>query len=109
MILVTIEMLPGGDPKHPRRRLLQQIAIANVGGDHKTGHYDVVIPKSPEYAKSAGIWKRGRVTGFPRLRLGPADLLLRALVACVGDRNKSAVTDLAARDLDSPPDAEATA
>lgn len=109
MILVTIEMLPGGDPKHPRRRLLQQIIIANVGGDDKTGHYDVAIPKSPEYAKSAGIWKKGRVLNFPRLRLGPADLLLRALVACVGDRNKGAVADLGPRDLDSPPDAGALA
>ena len=39
------------------------------------------------HAKSPGIWKRGRVVDFPRQTLGPWDLLLRALVATVGNRN----------------------
>lgn len=105
MIVVTIEMWPGGDANHPRKRLLQQVVITNIGGSESIGDYLVAIPKSPEYARSKGIWKQGIVRGFPRKRLGPADLLFRALAACVAQRNP----DARVAELGSEPDAEATA
>lgn len=105
MIIVKIELWPGGFEDHPQKRELQRIFIANVGGTAQVGSYDVVIPKSAEYAKRPGIWRKGRVTGFPRLRLGPADLLFRALAACVGDRNR----EVALGELGDEPNAEATA
>lgn len=110
MIVCTIEMWPNGDQNHPRKRELGRIIITNDGaGTDSCGNYDVKIPKSSEYAKRPGIWKRGRVVGFPRLRLGPIDLLLRALIACVGDRSADAVQALGPSDLNDPPSAEASA
>lgn len=88
MIIVTIELHPstGGPP-----RLLGRGKIVNDGsGTSTTGNYRVVLEKSPEYAHSGNVgkpWKQGVVIGFPRQRLGPWDLLLRALRAAVGGRN----------------------
>lgn len=112
MIVVKIEMWPGGIENHPRKREIGRVVIANVGGDNATGHYDVTMPKSAEYAKRLGIWKQGKVLNFPRLRLGPHDLLLRALIACIGPRSKDAMARLGDGTLDGPPGAaemEATA
>jgi hypothetical protein len=92
MIVVKIEMWPGGNENHPRKRELQRILITNIGSNAQTGDYDVTIPKSAEYARRGGVWKAGKVRSFPRLKLGPADLLLRALVACIAPRNREAVT-----------------
>ncbi len=103
MIVVKIEMWPGGMEDHPRKRELQRIFITNSGGTNEIGHYDVKIPKSPEYARRGGIWKSGRVVDFPRLRLGPADLLLRALVACIAGRSREAVATIAGRELGDEP------
>lgn len=88
MIYVRVELWPHGNPG--RARLLGEATIANTADSadrQNVGNYDVRLMKSPEYAKTSGIWKRGRVEGFPRKRLGPWDLLLRALTATVGDRN----------------------
>jgi hypothetical protein len=111
MLVVKIEMWPGGNENHPRKRELQRILITNAGGDANVGHYAVVIPKSAEYAKSPGVWKKGRVLNFPRARLGPADLLLRALVACIGDRSKATLIDLDLKEasIGGEPNQEATA
>ncbi len=35
-----------------------------------------------------GAWKKGRIENFPRLRLGPHDLLYRVLKSVVGWRNR---------------------
>jgi len=86
MIYIRIEMWPKGDKT--KARLLGEGQIANVGGTAANGNYTVKLLKSPEYAKTSGTWKSGHVEGFPRVRLGPWDLLLRALQSCVGDRNR---------------------
>lgn len=87
MIVIRIEMWPLGDES--RKRELGVGHIINDGnGSVERGDYRVELLKSPEYAKSPGIWKKGRVQNFPRLRLGPWDLLFRALAATVGDRNR---------------------
>lgn len=89
MIRVTIEMLPGGQENHPRRREIGRIEISNdVTGSLSTGNYNVKLLKSKEYSSAPGVWRRGRVEGFDRVKLGPYDLLYQALKACVAGRNK---------------------
>ena len=88
MIVCKFEMWPRGDSAAARP--IGEIRIANIGGDQNSGDYRIELRKSPEYAKRPGIWKAGVVRGFPRLRLGPYDLLLRGLAACIQQRNPGA-------------------
>ena len=86
MLRVTIDLLPSGDES--RKRTLGVVEIANdLTGDIEFGNYDVRLMKSL-VGKHTQTWKRGRVEGFPRERLGPYDLLYRALRATVGGRNR---------------------
>ncbi len=83
MIRVTIEMIPLGIGK-PRH--LGTIEIANdASGTSNTGNYDAALSRRD---KPARAWRRVRVEGFPRLRLGAYDLLYRVLHAAVSARNK---------------------
>ena len=82
MIVVTVELLSAvtGARTH-----LGTAVIANDGrGTVTSGNYDVRLSKR---GRPADIWRRGRVEGFPRKRLGAWDLLYRALRATVGGRN----------------------
>lgn len=84
MIVIRIEMWPLGDEK--RKRLLGIARISNDGlGTADTGNYKVELSK---FGSETQIWKRGRVESFPRLKLGPWDLLFRALARTVGYRSK---------------------
>lgn len=86
MLYVRIELWPRG--VREKARVLGEGTITNTGiGGPTLGEYSVKLMKSPEYSKSGGIWKRGSVMSFPRLKLGPWDLLYRALKATVGSRN----------------------
>lgn len=96
MIVIRIEMWPQGDES--RKRTLGVGHITNTGAQTlftgaTHGDYDVTLFKSPEYAKSPGVWKKGTVKRFPRSRLGPWDLLLQALVSAIGDRNRYAIRE----------------
>jgi hypothetical protein len=85
MIRVTIELIPWGfgEPEN-----IGTIEIANDGkGTADVGHYEARLLKSPKYAARPGVWRKAAIRGFPRLRLGPYDLLYRVLRAAVGDRN----------------------
>jgi hypothetical protein len=93
MIMVNIEMWPGGDSA--RKRPIGSMTIANIGGSSERGDYRVRLMKSPEYAKTAGVWKSGKVEGFRR-HFGPFDLLLQALVACIAYRAETPLPSLAA-------------
>lgn len=98
MVRVEITLVPSdGSPE----RLLGRGKIVNTGeGTNALGTYRVELEKSPEYAKASNVgnlWRKGRVQRFPRLRLGPWDLLFRALLAAVGDRNMADVADELAR------------
>jgi hypothetical protein len=89
MIRVTIEMIPGGvgEPRH-----LGTIEIANdETGTLDKGNYKVRLAK---FGKPTGTWMRAVVTNFCRKTRGPYDLLLQALVATVGDRNKAVLNEL---------------
>jgi hypothetical protein len=97
MIYIRVEMWPGGFKK--RARLLGEATIANVGGERSQCDYEVKLLKSPEYARPGNVgsvWKGGIVRHFPRQRLGPWDLLLRALLATVAYRNREAVREVRA-------------
>lgn len=102
VIRCTIEMLPGGIEDHPRRRTIGVVEIANVGGSDQVGTYRAILSKNLDTVRAGkgGIWRQahfapdaahelevwdvvqGKVVGFPRQRLGPYDLLYRALEAC---------------------------
>lgn len=86
MLRVTIEILPHGDESKSRVLGIGYV-INNGEGTPDVGHYTVELLKSPEYAETKGVWKRGAVRRFPRKRLGPWDLLYRALRSAVGSRN----------------------
>lgn len=111
LIVAKIELWPYGNAN--RARDLGVVEIANTGGDINHGDYDVRLQKSPEYSRRPGIWKKGAVKGFPRRRLGPYDLLLRALANVIGDRNPEAhhfaFTTLRELDRSSAPDGHSAA
>ena len=91
MMYVRIELWPGGN--RDRARVLGEAHIANDGEqtlfeNQSVGSYRAELLKSAEYAKRPGVWKHCRVTGFPRARLGPWDLLFRVLRKTVGYRNR---------------------
>ena len=102
MLRCTIELIPGGDEKHPRRSVIGVVEIGNVSGSSTRGDYIVVLKKSAPFSISNGHWRKafmdkaadddeimaGEVKGFERRRLGPYDLMFRALKACIGARNK---------------------
>lgn len=84
MIRITMEMLPGGDENHPRRRTLGHVDLVNDG--------IVTVPSRGNY-RATMYDARGRVRftstviNFPRRRLGIYDLLYRALREVVATRN----------------------
>ncbi len=95
MIFVRAEIWPWGNKA--RARVLGDAVIANTGkGTTTSGKYVFWISKvggfaDPTSAKSKEIWRRGELSGFPRLRLGVWDLLFRALVSAVWNRNKGVI------------------
>ena len=90
MIRVTIELLPFGFEQNKRH--LGTIEIANDGkGTKERGNYKVRLSK---FGRPFTDWRNGAVLNFPRLTLGPYDLLLRALIATVGDRQRRLVAEL---------------
>lgn len=105
VVRCTIELIPGGIEDHPRREVIGVIEIANVGGTASTGHYRFVLMKKLGRKIKDAVWRQalagkldsdavdevvvGDLAGFPRLRLGPYDLIYRALKACgMDERNR---------------------
>ncbi len=83
MIRVTVELLPHGF--EDRKRHLGTMELWNTGeGGIDVANYEGTLSK---WGRPKQVWKRGRIEGFPRQRLGPWDVLLRMLVAIVGKRN----------------------
>lgn len=83
MLRITIELVPKGDES--RKEVIGVGTIANdATGDMTTGNYKYHLSK---WGKGNVMWKAGRITGYPRKRLGPWDLLLRCLKDAIGGRN----------------------
>lgn len=88
MIRITIEMVPKGD-EH-RAFVMAKGHIYNAGtGSWARGNYGANISKVAHFKalNGGGWWKQGKITDFPRTRLGVWDLLYRALRELVGERN----------------------
>ncbi len=82
MIKITIELIPASAPDRPRH--LGTALIHNDGtGTPTVGNYRVSLSRR---GRPKSVWKEGAISGFPRKRLGPWDLLLWALAATVGQR-----------------------
>lgn len=90
MLKVTIELWPHGDEE--RKRTLGTIDIWNdATGTHEVGNYTVRLSKElDQVKKKGGAWRKGKVTGFARLKKGPYDLLYLALKACGMDQRNPA-------------------
>lgn len=95
MIRVTIELIPRGIL--PARHL-GTIEIANDNtGSRQTGNYMIRFSKCSSPGQT---WRRGAVNGFDRVKRGPYDLLLAALLAIVGPRNKRFIDEMNAERVD---------
>ena len=81
MLHITIELWPGGDGS--RARTLATGKIVNNGhGSETRGDYYVALRDGRNRP-----WRSGHVLDFPRKRLLAWDLLCRALINLIGDRN----------------------
>lgn len=84
MIRVTVELVPRGD--ETKKQHLGTAEIINDGtGTLETGNYTIHLSR---WGQPKQAWKKGKLSGFPRLKLGPWDLLLLALAATIGNRVK---------------------
>lgn len=64
----------------------------NCTGTGTVGNYDVALYKKgvdPQPLQTSGLWRRSRVSGFPRTSLGVWDMLYRSLANTVGERNRA--------------------
>jgi hypothetical protein len=89
MLVVRLEVWPFGD-ESLKHELGRGTITNDQSGDLEIASYDVSLdwlsPQSRQMRKRRGAWRRGRVEHFPRHRLGPWDLLYRALKDTVGKR-----------------------
>jgi hypothetical protein len=87
MIVVKIELWPGGNENHPLKAEIGRMYIANVGGTHDRGDYSVAVcrrssthvplplcgPGGPKAIRT------GEVLNYPRLAYNVWRLIARAL------------------------------
>lgn len=86
MVVCKIELWPFGEEENAQE--IGRVLIHNdTTGNSMYGNYVVRLMKAAKYATKPGVWKRGVVHQFPRIKLGPYDLLYRALKNVVGSRN----------------------
>ena len=104
MIVAQIVMWPHGNPDPSTHYSLGTVVIINTGdGTPDLGNYEGYICKCAEglllrdseevsyvltRMDERGAWKKGIISNFPKLRLGPHDLLYRVLKSVIGWRNR---------------------
>jgi hypothetical protein len=88
MIVVNIELWPGGDKN--RKRNLGHMVITNDGtGTERVGNYRVTLSHAGiYYGKRKEPWKTGVVRNHLRM-LSPYHLILRALQATISTGRQS--------------------
>lgn len=91
MLLIRVELWSA---RTGQRKELGCAAIANVGGSIKRGRYHVRLARTFDRLRAGKVWREAHVDGFPRRSLGAWDLLLRALLATVADRNRNAINEV---------------
>ncbi len=84
MVVVRIELWPGGDREKARPLGLAFISNDETGNT-AAGNYDVHLAHSGHYWGRRGIWKQGQVKGWNR-QLSPYHLVVEALKAALGLR-----------------------
>jgi hypothetical protein len=79
MLYVRIEIWPLGSKDH--KRLLGEGQISNMGkGTSTKADYEFKLSKFGGFGPKGGnVWKKGVLLNFPRKKLGPWDLLKRAI------------------------------
>lgn len=86
MLVVRIELWSA---RTGARSELGVAVISNVGGTATRGNYSVELHRTFERAKQRRPpYRAATFKDFPRKSLGAFDLLLRALLWTMGDRNK---------------------
>lgn len=91
MLVVRIELWSARTGKKTE---LGAMVISNTGGTAARGDYEVRVARTFERLRKGKLWRTGEVKDFPRRSLLAWDLLLRALLSTVGDRNRNAVNAL---------------
>jgi hypothetical protein len=90
MLVVTVELWPGGDES--RKRHLGTAKIVNDGtGTTRVGNYTATLSK---WGRPNQVWKRGSFRGFRRQAYGAWDLLGGALVGLLSDRIQKAFSEV---------------
>lgn len=87
MIVVRVELWPGGDPS--RAEDLGTAHIANESSLADISNYSVRLLKGSRYSRKPGdVWRTGEVRGYPRTStlVGPWELLYMALKSALGNR-----------------------
>lgn len=86
MIVVNLEMWPGGD--ETKKRLIGRTYIYNCGGTDERGNYQVRVCKKGKYEPTRdiiagkGCTRTGEVFDYPRLSYNVWRLIIRALKSC---------------------------
>ncbi len=89
MIVVTVEMWPGGDATL-KRRIGEARIISDGTAEPCRGNYFGGVVNGRR-RRGQKYWRTFEVTGFPRRSLNSWDLLLRSLLVAVGKRNRGTV------------------
>lgn len=82
MVVVRIELWPGGD-ESKARSLGTATITNNASGNDVNGNYDVALSHSGIYIDRPGVWRTGKVIGHCR-DLSPYHLVAKALANAAG-------------------------
>lgn len=99
MIVIKMELWPGGDEGHAidlGRCVIGNDVVRSLESGLTLGDYDVRIEKGEMYSRRPGdVWKKGHVTGFKRSsrQVGPWELLFHALKNTLGRRVDRALVE----------------
>lgn len=84
-----------------------EVRITQISGDCFVADYRIEIDKASRQTRTPGIWRAAEIHGFDHSQLGSYDLLLRALIACLGCRSHAAVAAISpARPIFQQPEDE---
>lgn len=91
MLLVTLELYPGGSSKH--RRVIGRTIIANVGGSSERGNYSVFVGRRGRFKDQREIFtkpvRKGAVEDYPRLSYNVWRLVIRALLSAFPEERRN--------------------
>ncbi|MBB5400539.1 hypothetical protein [Paraburkholderia youngii] len=83
MLLISIELLPGGEPAPELRKELGKVEIVNVGGDAAYASYEVRL-----FDEEARQFSSGHLSDYPRYATTVLDLVGRGIVTALAGREE---------------------